>query len=423
MNGLKADKPMHDCANRILVAGLAMCATLLYGETMSTNAPQAATMPWDRKALYQAPKTYPAPGFEAAGVKALFYESVPYKGKPTRVFAWYGAPTVKPGEKLPAMVILHGGGGSAMADRVQFWTQRGYAAISMDLSGCTPGQEGKHPRHEFGGPPSWCGFDQLDEPIGDQHMYHAVAAVLLADSLLRSYPAVDTNRIGMVGGSMGSYLASIVAGVDDRFALSINVFGCGFLADNSCWLETFQKLGPEKTAKWVSLWDPSSYLKNARMPIFWLNGTHDHFFPLDSFQKSYRLAAGPRTVALRIRMPHGGWDSLPQDEMAKFAASILKGGRPLANVTKTEQKARLVTVSFESPAPVIRAEFNYTIDAGRWIDRRWETVEAPLNATQGVATAYLPDPTKAYFFNLIDNEGFLVSSEYVEPPEAPTAVK
>jgi len=385
---------------------------------MDTNTPQTVRMPWDLKALYLVPTMYPAPGFRAPGVNPLFYESVPYKGKPTRAFAWYGAPQLKPGEKVPAIIVLHGGDGSALDDQVRLWVQRGYAAISMDVNGCTPGTEhGRHPRHEFGGPPGWCGFDQLDDSVGDQHIYHAVAAVVLANSLIRSFPEVDPDRIGLVGGSMGSYLASIVVGVDDRLAMSINVFGCGFLADNSCWLETFQKLGPEKTAKWVRLWDPSSYLKNAKLPMFWLNGTHDYFFPIDSFQKSCRLASGRRTLAIRIRMPHGGWDSLPQADLATFADSVLKGGRPLARLIKQEHTETRASVAFESIAPVIRAEFNYTIDSGPWCDRRWETVEAQLAGDS--ATANLPATgVKAFFFNLIDNEGHLVSSEYVEWPAA-----
>ena len=46
-------------------------------------------------------------------VKAVFFEGPPWKGKPTRVFAYYGVPKSKNGEKAPAIVLVHGGGGSA----------------------------------------------------------------------------------------------------------------------------------------------------------------------------------------------------------------------------------------------------------------------------------------------------------------------
>ena len=71
---------------------------------------------------------YPAPEFESKGVRGIFYDGLPWKGKPTRVFAWYGSPPVPKETKLPAMVLVHGGGGTAFADWVRLWTGRGYAA-------------------------------------------------------------------------------------------------------------------------------------------------------------------------------------------------------------------------------------------------------------------------------------------------------
>ncbi|MBI3922802.1 MAG: hypothetical protein HY318_15385, partial [Armatimonadetes bacterium] len=93
---------------------------------------------WDMKKLSKPPKVYPAEGFQAEGVKALFYEGRPFKGKPTRVFAWLGMPKVEPGKKVPGIVLVHGGGGTAFDNWVRLWAERGYAAISMDTCGCVP---------------------------------------------------------------------------------------------------------------------------------------------------------------------------------------------------------------------------------------------------------------------------------------------
>ena len=189
---------------------------------------------WNLEKLSQAPRTYAAPGFKEAGVEALFYDTLSWKGQPTRAFAWLGMPEHKPGEKVPAMVLVHGGGGTAFTDWVRLWNKRGYAAIAMDNCGSVPGGDhGKRPRGEFGGPPGWGGFEQIDLPIADQWTYHAVADVILAHSLLRSQPDVDTARIGITGISWGGYLTCIVAGVDKRFAFAAPVYGCGFLGDDS----------------------------------------------------------------------------------------------------------------------------------------------------------------------------------------------
>ncbi|MDQ3815761.1 MAG: acetylxylan esterase, partial [Armatimonadota bacterium] len=152
--------------------------------SVAADTTQPMQLPWNIEALSTAPRTYPAPGFEAKGLKALFYEGLPYRGQPTRVFAWYGAPEVPAGEQVPAMVLVHGGGGTAFENWVRLWNARGYAAIAMDVCGSVPGGEhGKRPRHEHGGPPGWGGFDQVDWPLQDQWTYHAVADIMLANSL------------------------------------------------------------------------------------------------------------------------------------------------------------------------------------------------------------------------------------------------
>lgn len=70
---------------------------------------------------------------------------------------------VKPGEKVPGMVLVHGGGGTAFEDWVQLWVQRGYAAIAMDTCGQVPVGSNAHWVHDDqGGPPGWGGMDQID---------------------------------------------------------------------------------------------------------------------------------------------------------------------------------------------------------------------------------------------------------------------
>ena len=47
--------------------------------------------------------------------------------------------------------------------------------------------------------------------------------VILAHSLLRSWPRVDPERIGLTGISWGGYLTCIATGVDNRFKFAIPV--------------------------------------------------------------------------------------------------------------------------------------------------------------------------------------------------------
>jgi len=389
---------------------------LFTATTAFAAAGKPAAVPWNLKALSKAPATYPAPGFETNGVRAIFFDGLPWQGKPTRVFAFVGVPEHKRGEKVPGMVLVHGGGGTAFANWVKRWNDRGYAAIAMDTCGAVPkGSYGKWERHDASGPPGWGGFNQIDEPIEDQWTYHAVADAVLAHSLLRSLPDVDATRIGLTGISWGGYLTCIIAGVDDRFRFAAPVYGCGFLGDNSAWLKNFEQMGKEIAAKWLKLWDPSRYLPRAKMPMLWVTGTNDFAYPFDSLQKSYRLPRGARTLCIRVRMPHGhGAAGEGPEEIRALADSLFKKGVPLARITGQNRKGDQLTVTFESRVPIAKVELNFTKDTGVWQKRNWETVPATLDTAKRRATATIPPGATVFYFNLTDANGLVVSSEHVE---------
>jgi len=373
-----------------------------------------AGLPWDLKSLSKAPRVYEAKT-EEPGVRALYYESVPFRGRATRVFAYYGVPA---GRKLPAMVLVHGGGGTAFAEWVRLWNRRGYAAIAMDTCGYEPGKapsdkpwEPTKQRQLYGGPEGWdASFETTAEPVTDQWTYHAVAAVILAHSLIRSFPEVNPHRIGVTGISWGGYLTSIVAGVDSRFRFGAPIYGCGYLGDDSVWTKDFQKMGSEQANKWLGLWDPSHYLPNARMPLLWVSGTNDFAYPLDSLRKSYELPQGPRTLVIRLRMPHGHIEGATPAEIGAFADSILKGGDPLPRVWMVSQG----TLAYASPHPITTAQLAFTQDDGPWLDhRRWETVPAHLDPGARRVSAEIPAGAIAWYFMLTDDRSLTVTSDLI----------
>jgi dienelactone hydrolase len=313
------------------------------------------------------------------------------------------------------MVLIHGGGGTAFAEWVRLWNKRGYAAIAMDTSGSLPekapddkpwGPSKK--RHEFGGPEGWGGFAQIDEPITDQWSYHAVAAVIIAHSLVRSFPEIDPKRIGVTGISWGGYLTDIVSGVDPRFRFAVPVYGCGFLGEDSAWLGDFEKLGNGRAKKWLSLWDPSVYLSNSKIPMLWVTGTNDFAYPFPSLQKSYRLPTGPRTLSVRVRMRHGHADGATPEEIFTFADAVLNKGAPLSRITSSGDNS----LRYESRRSIVRAELNYTKDDGRWQDRKWETVPAQLDPKSRTVNIQVPHGATAWYLNLFDDRGLVVSSEH-----------
>lgn len=388
----------------------------------SEHAASVATdIPWDLQTLSESPPVHPATEYAADSVEALFYEGLPWQGKPTRVFAWVGLPELGPGETCPGMVLVHGGGGTAFDYWVRLWNSRGYAAIAMDLCGCIPEPPPIPPgqprtRHADGGPPGWgASYEQIDDPIEDQWTYHAVADIALAHSLLAARPEVDASRIGLTGISWGGYLTSIAAGVDHRLRFAVPVYGCGYYQDCPAFRLGLETLGPERMQRWLDLWDPSVYLPRAEMPMMWVTGTNDGAYPLDAVQKSYRLISGDLTLCIRIEMPHGhgGLGENP-GEIHVFANSFLRGGTPLPRITKQRLDRGKLRVEFESEQPVARAELTYTRALGYWQDRKWSAAAAQLDLEAGCAEAELPPATTVCYMNLLDDRDCVVSSEHVE---------
>ncbi|MBE0535356.1 MAG: prolyl oligopeptidase family serine peptidase [Phycisphaerae bacterium] len=378
---------------------------------------------WDMAALRRPPAVRQAEGFAEPGLRAVYYEGLPWKGNTTRAFAWIGLPPNAAQYPAPGIVLVHGGGGTAFAEWVRLWVDRGYAAIAMDTCGCTPrGSYGNWQRHEHGGPPGWGGFDQVDEPTGDQWTFQAIANVVLAHSLLASLPEVDANRIGITGISWGGYLTCIAAGVDDRFKFAVPVYGCGFLGENSTWLGTFERMGDKKSTKWLQLWDPSVYLSQARMPMLWVTGTNDFAYPMDSLQKSYRLPKGPRTLSVRVRMAHahGGPGENPE-EIRALADSITGRATALPAFGNQGVTEAAAWAHFKSAQTIDRAELNYTTDSGPWKERRWQSVSARIDLAAERVEADLPAGTAVYYFNLISKDGLVVSSEHVTLPPQRTS--
>ncbi len=377
-----------------------------------------------------APATYPADEFREDGVRASFYDGAPYDGRPTRVFAWYGAPRTQPGEKLPAMVLVHGGGGTAFAEWVRLWNSRGYAAIAMDTCGCVPrGSYGAWERHAHGGPPGWGGFDQLDRPHEDHWTYHATSAVISAHSLIRSMPEIDASRVGVTGISWGGYLTSIAASVDARFRFAVPVYGCGDYRTCALWREiaAIYGQGSEEWSRWNNLWDPSQYLPRATIPILWLNGTNDFAFWPRQWRDSARLAPGPRTLSLLLRMPHahGGPGENPE-EIRVFADSFCKNAAPMARIVEQGhlESTNELWAKYESAAPIERAELLFTTDAFEWASRRfWQTAPATLDVNQGTVSATMPPGAVAGYLNLVDARGVTVSTEHVEVDVETTTAK
>ncbi len=367
---------------------------------------------WYVDALRKAPAAFPAPEIAVAGLRSLYFEGIPYHGKPTKVFAFYGTPAQAAGSKVPGIVLVHGGLGTAYADWVKLWNSRGYAAIAFDHFGGIPVRNASNDgwqTHPDAGP-----SQAADETApANQWMYHAVADTLLATSLLASFPEVDSTKIGITGVSWGAVVSCIVAGLDDRLRYAIPVYGCGYISLKSCDGSQFVGIDqpPEKVKSWRKLYDPAQYLPNARLPMLWVDGTNDFAFTLRALRLSYLTAPGPRTLCTRVRMPHGhGGPGESPEEISVFADSVVNDGIPLVRITDQGTENFRAWAEYWSETPIVSAALNYTCDSGVWQERHWESLPATIDPVQCRADALVPEDATSWFLNLTDSRNLIVSS-------------
>lgn len=380
----------------------------------AANAPKSG--PWDVKALAAA-EVKPEWGKEAGKVREVYYPGEPLNGKPTRVFAYYAKPDKGDGP-FPAVLLVHGGGGKAFSAWVAHWAERGYCALAMDLAG-----NGLNGRLADGGPDQsddtkFRDFD--DNTARDMWTYHAVAAVVRGHNLLRSLAEVDKDRVAVTGISWGGYLTCIVAGLDDRLKAAVPVYGCGFLHENSYWKEgRFDKVEPARRDRWVAAFDPSKYLPNVKCPILFLNGTNDFAYPMDSFQKCYELVQSPRSLSVRVRLPHGHiWTF---GEVDAFIDTHLKKGTPLPELGAMRRSDDTVTAKVTGSTKLKSAHLHYAPAEGPWQKRVWKSMDAEIK--DGVVTAKLPASRPlVYELAVTDERGLEVTTPHAILAAAPLPV-
>lgn len=367
----------------------------------------------DLSSFFRAPAVYAADGFHSAfpGVKPVFLAGPPWRGRETRVFAWYGVPE-HTADEVPGIVLVHGGLGTAYAGWVKSWLDRGFAAIAIDMYGGLPdrtgayGQRFPRERHAFSCPDAAEKFHDLDLPLADQWPYHAVAGILSAAGFLSSLPGVDADKIGMTGISWGGYAVALAAGYGDRFRFAVPVYGCGGLPEQNT-----AGVPPEKVAKYLALWDPDRTLARAAMPMLWIGGANDFFYDLADWNRSSSL---PRRSwrALRPSMPHDQREGEFPPELEFFVRTVLAGGEyPGFDAVRLDAAANRLEGVWHSSVEIVKAQIARTRARGCWHDSLFRTSPAELDRKEHTVAGDLPEDWAAAYLVLTDAEGRIYTSE------------
>lgn len=232
-------------------------------------------------------------------IQAITYDGLDYKGQKTKVFAYVGFPEGASAENpVPAIVLVHGGGGHPFMDWVKIWNDRGYAAIAMETTGNFPTStevtynEGNnvHFAYDFGAfaedgyilaPNRVPQYPTTYTPIDEHWAYHGLTQPILASNILRADERWDGENIGITGVSWGGTMVSQIIGYDDRYTFAIPVYGTAYLSTDGY---TFSKFDDPYVN---SLWAAERNLDNVDIPTFWFTYNDDNNFCVPAYCKSY----------------------------------------------------------------------------------------------------------------------------------------
>src|SRR5688572_659526 len=199
-------------------------------------------------------------------VTEIYFPTADYLDRPTRAFGYYARPA-HIDHPLPAILLIHGGGGTARPWWARYWASRGYAALALDLYGQGPNQT-KLPD----GGPDWSddfASFRLTHGLHNTWIYHAVAACVSGISALCAQPEVDAGRIAVTGQSWGGYFCSTVMSIDDRVKVGMPQYGAAF-SPRVATGPSMSKILEEECRIQRETFEPGNFLPRCRKPVLWV---------------------------------------------------------------------------------------------------------------------------------------------------------
>ena len=148
--------------------------------------------------------------------------------------------------------------------------------------------------------------------------------------------------------------------------------------------------------------------------MLWVNGGNDLHFPLSIHGKSYGLAGVPKTLSVQVGLFHSHHHGWGPEEIYAYADAVLRDGTPLARITNEGCEGRAAWATFEADSPITKAELVYCSDTTDWVACDWVTLPATIDESTGRVSATLPGGCRAYFLNLTDARGLVVSTAVEE---------
>lgn len=342
------------------------------------------------------------------GIQAVWIRS-DYRNQESYAFAYLGRPVSGDGR---AVLLLHGGGGTAYYEWVKQWTDRGYIALAIDLEGHLPKATGTMDSYPFdlyeASPyptPHNQNYGDAALPIEETWMHYATRTAILAHSFLRETEGVDSKKVGVVGISWGGVITSIITGYDDRFAFSVPIY-CSlnqFGTDST--IGGYYVAHPE-----AQIWDDDTALSQVSTPIHFVISNVDQHYRLDSAKETMSHVKNGSLTVIKDWL-HSHRIAVEAIEPYEFADRILEGTDQIRFESLPQFNTSSVTLHLPEGEAVDNASIVYSTDlfAGpvTWSKRR-------VTIDGNTLTYEIPSGTTMFYLSLMDKNGFTWSTPLVQ---------
>ena len=201
----------------------------------------------------------------------------------------------------PLIVQIHGGPhgqqGAAFNATAQVYASRGWATLMVNYRGSTG-----------------YGQELTDAIFKDQNGGEAKDVLAGLDAALERYRWIDSERLGIEGGSYGGQLTNWIITQTDRFQAAIprssisNLVSFNYMAYYHDYLAVEFGAYPHQDGVMDLLWErsPIRYVANVRTPTMLVHGENDNDVPIAEAEQFFIALKDVGVEAVMVRYPREG---------------------------------------------------------------------------------------------------------------------
>lgn len=206
------------------------------------------------------------------------------------------------GEKYPTVLQIHGGPHSAYGEaffhEFQLLAAQGYALVYTNPRG----SQGYGQRFTAATHHDWGGKDYEDIMRG-------------LDAAVARYPFIDTERLGVAGGSYGGFMTNWIIGHTDRFKAAVTMRSiCNHLSQwgtsDLAFMKGFWEFpgDPWETPTWYWEHSPLAYVEKVKTPLLILHSEQDLRCPIGEAEQLFAALKKLRREVVFVRFPDESHD-------------------------------------------------------------------------------------------------------------------